>query len=160
MRALGRWRALLPAALWMALIVFLVTRPADFFGLRHATWLGVPRGLLEDAFHAGAFALLAVLLRHAIGRARPGLGRTAADALALLAASAASLASEVAQMAQPSRAFELSDLGANLLGTIAALALYRLLRRWPAAGRPAGPRGPAARLASVRRPGPPAEEIP
>jgi VanZ family protein len=121
---IGRARAVLLAGLalsWAALIYWLSSQPNPL--------PFVPRGFLtnDKLLHAGAYALLAALVRGALAGTR--LGPRSALLLAVVAGTAYGASDEWHQVHVPNRSPEASDLAADAVGAVAGAAYASVVLR-------------------------------
>lgn len=105
----------LPLVLWMAIIFVVSHQPSDAIP-RYGTW----DVLLKKGGHLVAYAILAVLARHA------GLSHRASLILALLYA----ITDELHQRFIPGRTGRPLDVMIDFVGALMGVAVYRLSGRW------------------------------
>jgi hypothetical protein len=130
------WTKLVPLLLWIALILWVASRPkATFFPGEVKTLLGVPRELLQYPYHFGAFFILAVFFRRCLTPTFQALEQWKISVLSLIGCAAVSLVSELLQLYVPTRTPALRDLFVDQSGALTAVTLMRhfserVLRLW------------------------------
>lgn len=125
------WRCLVPVVAWIAAILFVASRPAEFLlPADAAAAAGIRRDLLQYPYHVTAFFVLAILLLRCAGAPGPS-GRARAERLTLAGAVLVSLIAELVQFWTPTRTPAVRDLALDLLGTVIAVGTMRWW--WPPA---------------------------
>jgi hypothetical protein len=121
-----RWTTLLPLFLWIALILWVASRPkATFFPAEMKTILGLPRELLQYPYHFGAFFILAVLFRRCLPPTLHSLSGWKTAVFPLVGCAAVSLCSELIQLYVPTRTPAVRDLAVDQSGAVIAVTLMR-----------------------------------
>lgn len=120
------WTKLLPLLLWIAVILWVASRPkTSFFSGEMKTILGIPREFLQYPYHFGAFFILAVLLRRCVAPAIHSSGHWKITIFPLLGCAAVSLCSELLQLYVPTRSPAVRDLAVDQSGAVTAVTLMR-----------------------------------
>lgn len=123
------WTKLLPLLVWIALILWVATRPkATFFPAQMKTIFGMPREFLQYPYHFGAYFVLALLFRRCLSRASAVLEAWPSVAILLLGCAAVSCGSELLQIYVPTRTPAIRDLAVDQSGAVLAVTL---MRRFP-----------------------------
>jgi hypothetical protein len=126
-------------AFWIALVLFVASRPRQLYFPGNATSLhGMPRWVVQYPYHVGAFLILAMLAVGCLSAARVARGRRG-EAVALAIAFSISIVSETMQSWVPSRTPAIRDLVLDMSGAVAGLGLLRACRRSRTATTPSLP---------------------
>lgn len=124
----SRWLVLVPVLIWVVAMLFIASRPRDFFlGPQASTLWGVPRGVVQYAYHVGVSFVLAVLA--AWGLTAAGLlrgRRTAVAALALILI--VSITAKALQSRVRTRSPAVRDVVLDLSGALLGLGVLRMRR--------------------------------
>jgi hypothetical protein len=125
-RMAREWTRLLPLLLWIAIILWVASRPkATFLPTDMKSILGMPRELLQYPYHFGAFFVLAILFRRCVTPAMHGLGGWKIAVLPLVGCAAVSVCSELLQLYVPTRTPAVRDLAVDQSGAVLAVTLMR-----------------------------------
>jgi hypothetical protein len=120
---LGR---LLPLAVWIAVILWIATRPKTaFFPAGVKTFLGMPREWIQYPYHFGAFFILAVLFRRCLSRPDNARQGWSAATFSLVGCAAVSILSELLQFYVPTRTPAVRDIAVDQSGAMLGLTLMR-----------------------------------
>lgn len=120
------WTRLLPLLLWIAIILWVASRPkATFFPAEMKTILGMPREFLQYPYHFGAFFTLAILFRRCLLPVIHGLDGWKIAAFPLVGCVVVSLCSELLQLYVPTRTPAVRDLAIDQSGALIAVTLMR-----------------------------------
>jgi VanZ family protein len=120
------WTKLLPLLLWIAIILWVASRPkATFFPTGMKVILGVPREFLQYPYHFGAFFVLAILFRRCLSPAIQSLNGWKYAVVPLAGCAAVSFCSELLQLYVPTRTPAVRDLAVDQSGAVVAITLMR-----------------------------------
>jgi hypothetical protein len=126
------WTKLAPLLVWIGMILWTASRPKGFFfapGVK--SFYGVPRQLIQYAYHVSAFFILAVLFLRCFPSKSSREGVCKSEIVSLFGSALIAVLSELVQLYVPTRTPGVRDFGLDLFGSILAVIVMRLIRLLP-----------------------------